>query len=126
VGRWRLMDGAYELFKRPSPSVVHITTLAAQRDMLSMSVQQVPRGTGTSFIWDEAGHIVTNFHVIQGGSSARVTWNDQTTVDARLVGAFPDRAALQTWRMWRNSGERHHHRCQTIRQWQRWTTCWPS
>jgi S1-C subfamily serine protease len=80
-----------ELFKRTSPSVVHITTLAAQRDLFSASVQQVPRGTGTGFVWDQAGHIVTNFHVIQGGSAARVTLADQTTVDAQLVGAFPDR-----------------------------------
>lgn len=80
-----------ELFKRTSPSVVHITTLAAQRDLFSTSVQQVPRGTGTGFVWDQAGHIVTNFHVIQGGNVARVTMADQTTVDARMVGAFPDR-----------------------------------
>ena len=80
-----------ELFKRASPSVVHITTLAAQRDMFSMNVQQVARGTGTGFVWDDAGHIVTNFHVIQGGSGAQVTLADQTTVDAKLVGAFPDR-----------------------------------
>jgi S1-C subfamily serine protease len=33
----------------------------------------VPRGTGTGFVWDAAGHIVTNFHVIQEGSGARVT-----------------------------------------------------
>jgi S1-C subfamily serine protease len=80
-----------ELFKKTSPSVVHITTLAAQRDMFSLAVQQVPRGTGTGFVWDSAGHIVTNFHVIQGGSGARVTLADQTTHEAKLVGAFPDR-----------------------------------
>ncbi len=80
-----------ELFRRASPSVVHITTLAAQRDMFSMNVQQVPRGTGTGFVWDDAGHIVTNFHVLQGGTAARVTLADQTTVGAEVVGAFPDR-----------------------------------
>jgi S1-C subfamily serine protease len=80
-----------DLFKRSSPSVVHITTLAAQRDMFSMNVQQVPRGTGTGFVWDERGHIVTNFHVIQGGSSATVMLADQTSFPAKLVGAFPDR-----------------------------------
>ena len=58
-----------DLFRRTSPSVVHITTLAAQRDFFSINVQQVPRGTGTGFVWDEQGHIVTNFHVIQGGSA---------------------------------------------------------
>jgi S1-C subfamily serine protease len=80
-----------DLFKRASPSVVHITTLAAQRDFFSMNVQQVPRGTGTGFVWDERGHVVTNFHVIQGGTSATVTLADQTSFPAKLVGAFPDR-----------------------------------
>jgi S1-C subfamily serine protease len=80
-----------DLFKKASPSVVHITSLAAQRDMFSMNVQQVPRGTGTGFVWDDKGHIVTNFHVIQGANGAQVTLADQTTYDAKMVGAFPDR-----------------------------------
>jgi len=80
-----------DVFKRTSPSVVHITTLETQRDLFSLNVQQVPRGTGTGFIWDDRGHIVTNFHVIQGGSGARVTLSDQSTHRATLVGAFPDR-----------------------------------
>jgi S1-C subfamily serine protease len=80
-----------ELFRRTSPSVVHITTLAAQRDLFSLNVQQVPRGTGTGFVWDDQGHIVTNFHVIQGATAARVTMADQSTHDAELVGYFADR-----------------------------------
>jgi S1-C subfamily serine protease len=80
-----------DLFKRVSPSVVHITTLETQRDLLSMNVMQVPRGTGTGFVWDEKGHVVTNFHVIQGGTGARVTMADQSNYPAKLVGAFPDR-----------------------------------
>ena len=80
-----------EVFKRVSPSVVHITTLAIERDFFNRSVQQVPRGTGTGFVWDNAGHIVTNFHVIQEGSGARVTLADQTSWPATLVGAFADR-----------------------------------
>ena len=80
-----------DVFKRTSPSVVHITTLETQRDFFSLNAQQVPRGTGTGFIWDDRGHIVTNFHVIQGGSGARVTLSDQSTHRATLVGAFPDR-----------------------------------
>jgi S1-C subfamily serine protease len=80
-----------EVFRKTSPSVVHITTLGTQRDIFSMNVQQVPRGTGTGFVWDERGHVVTNFHVIQGGSGARVTLADQTSYPAKLVGAFPDR-----------------------------------
>jgi len=80
-----------DIFRRNSASVVHITSLGVQRDMFSMNVQEVPRGTGTGFVWDERGHIVTNFHVIQGANAARVTLADQSSFDAQLVGAFPDR-----------------------------------
>ena len=79
------------LFARTSGSVVHITSLGAQRDLFTLNVQQVPRGTGTGFIWDATGHIVTNFHVIQGANSARVTLSDQSSWDAELVGFFADR-----------------------------------
>lgn len=80
-----------EVFRRIAPSVVHITTLENQRELFSPTVQQVPSGTGTGFVWDDLGHIVTNFHVIQGGDAATVTLADQTSYRARLVGAFPDR-----------------------------------
>ena len=80
-----------DVFRRLSPSVVHITTLATERDFFNRSVAQVPRGTGTGFIWDNAGHVVTNFHVIQEGSGARVTLADQSSWPATFVGAFPDR-----------------------------------
>ncbi|ODU10053.1 MAG: 2-alkenal reductase [Rubrivivax sp. SCN 71-131] len=80
-----------ELFARTSGSVVHITSLGAQRDLFSLNVQQVPRGTGTGFVWDASGHVVTNFHVIQGANSARVTLSDQSSWDAELVGFFADR-----------------------------------
>jgi S1-C subfamily serine protease len=79
------------VFKAASPSVVNITALTVERDFFSFDEQQVPRGTGTGFAWDDQGHIVTNFHVIQGASAARVTLADQTTHRAELVGAFPDR-----------------------------------
>ena len=49
------------VFKKTSPSVVHITNLALQRDLFSLRVTEQPQGTGTGFIWDENGHIVTNF-----------------------------------------------------------------
>ncbi|HNU09778.1 MAG TPA: trypsin-like peptidase domain-containing protein [Rubrivivax sp.] len=80
-----------EIFRRTSSSVVHITSLGAQRDLFSLNVQQVPRGTGTGFVWDASGHVVTNFHVIQGANSAKVTLSDQSSYDAELVGYFADR-----------------------------------
>jgi S1-C subfamily serine protease len=80
-----------DIFRRNSPSVVHITSLGEQRDLFSMNVQRVPRGTGTGFVWDDRGHIVTNYHVIQGANGARVTLADQSSYDAELVGYFADR-----------------------------------
>ncbi|RQP23062.1 S1C family serine protease [Piscinibacter terrae] len=79
------------VFKASSPSVVNITALGLERDFFSLDVQQVPQGTGTGFVWDVQGHVVTNFHVIQGASGARVTLADQSSYKAELVGAFPDR-----------------------------------
>ena len=79
-----------DVFKRVSPSVVHITTLAAARGF-SLDVMQVPRGMGSGFIWDQQGHVVTNFHVIQGATGAQVALSDDRTYPATLVGVFPDR-----------------------------------
>lgn len=82
---------AIAIFRRNSPSVVHITTLVSTAtDFFGMDVQQIPEGTGTGFVWDAAGHIVTNFHVIRGGDAAQVTLADRSTWKARLVGAYPD------------------------------------
>lgn len=79
------------VFKKVSPSVVHITTLARSRDFFSMNITEQPQGTGSGFIWDDSGHVVTNFHVIQGANAATVTLSDQSTYPAKLVGVFPDR-----------------------------------
>ncbi|HEY7117153.1 MAG TPA: trypsin-like peptidase domain-containing protein [Tepidisphaeraceae bacterium] len=78
-----------ELFKKVSPSVVFITTLTQRRDIWSRNVTEIPQGTGSGFIWDDAGHIVTNFHVVQGASGAKVTLSDHSTYDADLVGVAP-------------------------------------
>ena len=79
-----------QLFEKNSPSVVYITTLAVRRDLFSLNVMELPQGTGSGFIWDEHGHVVTNFHVIQGADSARVTLADQSVWEAQLVGVAPD------------------------------------
>jgi S1-C subfamily serine protease len=80
-----------EVFRAVSPSVVHITTIERAQSLFSPRVTEVPRGTGTGFVWDAEGHIVTNFHVIQGSDGARITLADQSSYAAELVGAFPDR-----------------------------------
>src|SRR5512134_3530287 len=53
-----------ELFQEAAPVVVNITNLAVRRDFFSLNVMEVPQGTGSGFLWDDAGHVVTNFHVI--------------------------------------------------------------
>jgi S1-C subfamily serine protease len=80
-----------EVFRAVSPSVVNITTVEHMGSLFSRRITEVPRGTGSGFIWDAAGHVVTNFHVIQGSDGARVTLADQSSYEAKLVGAFPDR-----------------------------------
>jgi S1-C subfamily serine protease len=74
------------LFEKTWRSVVHITTLAVRTDPFRLNVLEVPRGTGSGFVWDEHGHVVTNFHVIAGADEARITFADKTTANARLVG----------------------------------------
>jgi S1-C subfamily serine protease len=80
-----------ELFRTASRSVVYITSLAVRRDLFTLDLHRIPRGTGSGFVWDRKGHIVTNFHVIQGADAARVTLADQSTWDAKLVGVAPEK-----------------------------------
>jgi len=80
-----------EIFKKASPSVVYVTNKTIQRDFFSFNVQEVPQGTGSGFIWNESGIIVTNFHVIQGASRITVTLQDGTDLEASLVGVAPDK-----------------------------------
>jgi S1-C subfamily serine protease len=79
-----------ELFREASPSVVYITTEVVRRDVFSLNLLEIPKGAGSGIVWDDQGHIVTNYHVIQGANRARVTLNDNTTYDASLVGSAPE------------------------------------
>ena len=56
-----------------------------------MDVTEIPQGTGSGFVWDQDGHIVTNFHVVQEGDRANVTLNDGSTYPATIVGTTPDK-----------------------------------
>ena len=80
-----------DVFKQFSRSVVHITSLESRRDRMTLNVTEIPQGTGSGFVWDQDGHIVTNFHVVQMGSRARVTLNDGSSYPAKIVGAAPDK-----------------------------------
>jgi S1-C subfamily serine protease len=78
-----------EIFRTASPSVVHITTLVNASQPFSVDVQQVPEGTGSGFVWDKSGHVVTNFHVIRGADAAVIVLADGSSWQGRLVGAYP-------------------------------------
>ncbi len=80
-----------ELFRRASPSVVFITTRALQRQLWSLRPLEVESGSGSGFVWDRQGHIVTNYHVIQRANSAQVTLSDQSVWDAVPVGLAPEK-----------------------------------
>jgi S1-C subfamily serine protease len=80
-----------ELFDDAAPSVVYITSLSVRRDFFGRNAMEVPAGTGSGFIWDRDGHIVTNYHVIQNADRALVTLADQSSWPARLVGAAPEK-----------------------------------
>lgn len=80
-----------DLFRKISPSVVHITNLTEHGDMFSFNSQKVPIGAGSGFIWDDAGHVVTNYHVVQNASAVRVILADRSTYETRNIWAYPDK-----------------------------------
>ncbi len=86
-----------EIFRNAAPSVVYITSIALQRDFFSLNVYEIPQGTGSGFLWDKEGRVVTNYHVISDASRLEVTLADHSTWKAVLVGAAPDKdlAVLQ-------------------------------
>jgi S1-C subfamily serine protease len=78
-----------DLFQRARGSVVYISTSDRVFDPWTRNVFSIPRGTGSGFIWDDAGHVVTNNHVIAGAADARVRLNDGRDLNATLVGVSP-------------------------------------
>jgi S1-C subfamily serine protease len=76
-----------DIFESSKASVVFISTSERVVDFWTRNVMTVPRGTGSGFIWDESGHVVTNLHVIAGASEANVRLADGRDYTAGLVGA---------------------------------------
>ncbi len=95
LGRDIVERRVIEVYKRVSPSVVSITTQVLQRNFF---FEVIPaEGAGSGFILDREGHILTNYHVIRGAQQIEVSFIDETTLPAKLVGADPrnDIAVLQ-------------------------------
>ena len=78
-----------DLFRNARDSVVFISTRQRVADFWTRNVYSVPRGSGSGLIWDGAGHIVTNYHVIEGASEAQIQMSDGRQFNAQLVGVSP-------------------------------------
>lgn len=86
-----------DLFRNSSPSVLFITSISRQVNPWTRNVTRIPSGTGSGFVWDSSGNIVTNYHVVQRADSTRnadslqVTLSDHSVWDATLVGEAPEK-----------------------------------
>lgn len=79
------------LFEQAAPSVCFITTSTLRRNYYSRNVEEIPSGSGSGFVWDNEGHIVTNYHVIQNADKATVTLSNGKTYQATKVGQAPEK-----------------------------------
>lgn len=80
-----------EVVKKAQNSVVFITNIQLVRGFFSWTEEAVPRGSGSGFIWDEQGHIITNYHVIEDGDLFNITLPNQEERQAKLIGKEPNK-----------------------------------
>ena len=80
-----------EIFNNTKDSVVFISTNQSVIDYYTLNRYTIPKGSGSGFIWDDMGHIVTNYHVIEDASSAKVKLHNGKVYSAKLVGVYPKR-----------------------------------
>lgn len=76
------------IFNAAAPSVVYIFTENAVTGFFG--TRQVRQGAGSGFLWDDQGHVVTNFHVIEGARRIQVRLDTGEAIDATYVGGSPD------------------------------------
>ncbi|HKE01785.1 MAG TPA: trypsin-like peptidase domain-containing protein [Planctomycetota bacterium] len=87
---WDEERATIEIFRTASPSVVFITRIAMARDY-DFNAIEIPEGTGSGFLWDDKGNVVTNYHVVEGARSLRVSLNTHADYEAEVVGVAPDK-----------------------------------
>ena len=81
------------VFRQSSPSVVNISTQRAVRSQVgdvTLNVGRIPKGTGSGFLWDDEGHVVTNYHVVRGSDFVQVKLADGTEWEAEVLGTAPE------------------------------------
>jgi S1-C subfamily serine protease len=88
-GRTPDEQNTIDVFKAVAPSTVFVTQKRVVIDYFLGRTAEIPAGSGSGFIWDDGGHVVTNFHVVQEARAVTVTLHDQETFDAKIVGVEP-------------------------------------
>jgi S1-C subfamily serine protease len=91
--KWTIQEKrAEKVYLKAAPSVVHVTRLGVARNRFTLNLEKFPEGTGSGFVWDSDGHVITNNHVIADVSfGIVVTLPDHSTWPATVVGAFPEK-----------------------------------
>ncbi len=79
------------VFQEVAPSVVFITSKAVRQGFFFTDTYEVPAGSGSGFVWDNQGHIVTNYHVIESANTLTATLSDHSSYEAEVVGAEPSK-----------------------------------
>ena len=77
-----------KLFEQAAPSVAYITTKAMARR--GFFVAEVAQGAGSGFVWDDKGHVVTNYHVVENATKVHVQLDAGRTYEAQVIGSAPD------------------------------------
>ena len=75
------------LYERVSPSVVHVASRVITMDLFFGPMAS--EGTGSGFVWDDQGHIVTNYHVIADADRIEVIFSDESRTEAEVIGVDP-------------------------------------
>ena len=76
------------IFNAAAPSVVYIFTENAVAGFFG--ARQIRQGNGSGFLWDEHGHVVTNYHVVEGARRVQVRLDSGEAIEATFVGGSPD------------------------------------
>lgn len=80
-----------EIYRKAVPSTVNVSNIKLARNTFYGEVE-IPQGAGSGFVWDDKGHIITNFHVVQGGDNFVVTfYNDPKQYRAKIVGTAQEK-----------------------------------
>jgi S1-C subfamily serine protease len=94
-----------QVYSRSAPGVVQVTSTSVTSqpsssffgNPFSQPQTQTQQALGSGFVIDKAGHIITNYHVVQGAKSVEVSFSDNESLKAKIVGVDPstDIAVLQ-------------------------------